>query len=144
MPGPPGSSFTGGRGAGNNIWLELPNKSLVRGRIKQMAAGLELKEDAITAMLAEETVTVSKDLVAIDSGKTKDSIRREKRGKDMYVVVDRDGDKPEVPIYLEIGTHKMAARPFLVPALNMVLASGGLTRATKMSGGLLGQTPGRK
>lgn len=144
MPGPAGSSFSGGRGAGNVVWIELPNKAMVSGRIKQHAAGLELREKAIMANLAEELVFTAKDLVAIDSGKTKDSIRHEQRGKDRYVVVDRHGDKPEVPIYLEIGTHKMAARPFLVPAANLVLAGGGELRAVRGAGGLLGQTPGRK
>ena len=144
MPGPAGSAFTGGRGAGNNIWIEFPNKSMLRGRIKQYAAGFELKEKAIEANLADEMVVVAKELVATDTHKTQESIRRQRRSDGMYIVVDRDGDKPEVPIYLEIGTHKMAARPFLVPAANLVMASGGLIRAKKSVGGLLGQTPGRK
>lgn len=142
MPGPGGSAFT--KGAGNTIWIEMPNKGLVQGRLKQHAAGLELREMAIMGALADEMVVVAKDLVAIDSGKTQDSIRKERRGREMYVVVDRNGDKPEVPIYLEIGTHKMAARPFLVPAANLVMAGGGELRASKMVGGLLGQTPGSK
>lgn len=144
MAGIFGSKFTGGRMAGDQVWIELPNADQVIGRINQDAAGLEYKTDRIIALLADEMVTVAKELVATDTHKTQDSIRKEKRSDGWYIVVDRFGDKPEVPIYLEIGTWKMAARPFLVPASNLVLSSGGLLRASKQVGGLLGQTPGRK
>lgn len=144
MAGMFGSTFTGGRASGNTVWIELPNADQVVGRIRQDAAGLEYKTENIISFLADEMVDVAKSLVAVDTHKTQDSIRKERRSDGWYIVVDRFGDKPEVPIYLEIGTWKMAARPFLVPASNLVMSSGGLMRANKMAGGLLGHTPGRK
>lgn len=135
-----GTAFTGGRGAGNNIYMTFPNVVQVRGRIKQRAAGLALTSVMLTNALGEEIAEVARTLVAKDEWKTHDSIRVEQRGTDTYVVVDRGGERDEVPIYLEIGTHKMAARPFLKPASDLVMASGGLLRAHASVGGLLGHT----
>lgn len=136
MPGPAGSSFSP-PGGGSMIRIELANEATILGRFKQRRAGLEVQANKIARELADSIVIAAKDLVPVDTGATRDSIRREDRGDGVYVVVDRLGDKAEVPIYLEIGTYKMAARPFLKPAGDLVLASGGIDRAVNYVGGLL-------
>lgn len=140
MPGPAGSAFRGGRGAGDNIWIEMPNGSEAIGRIRKVGSDLKWQMEKIAGVLAEDMTIVAKELVAKDEHKVEESIRAEKRADGWAVVADRGGDRDAVAIYLEIGTHKMAARPYLVPASRMVLASGGLLKAAKMAGGLLGRT----
>lgn len=140
MPGPAGSAFTGGRGSNDTIWIEMPNGSKAIGHIKDAAMNLQWQMDKTIGFLAEDMVTVAKDLVAKDEHKVEKSIRAEKRGDGWAVVADRGGERDAVAIYLEIGTHKMAARPYLVPASRLVLASGGMYKAIKQAGGLLGRT----
>jgi hypothetical protein len=138
VPGPAGSSFSpaGGYGTGNTVSIEVIGLERLFARFKQHKAGLVVQAKRIEDAVAQDIVRVAKDLVAKDTGKTKESIRAERR-KDAVVVVDRNGDKPETPIYLEIGTFKMAARPFLKPAGDLVLASRGLQKAALEVGGLL-------
>lgn len=151
-PGPSGSAFTpgpragfprGGYGPGNTISIDFPNLGQILGRFKQIGAGAEVQVQRMAEALADDIVDTAKDLVAVDTERTRDSIRRERRGRDVVVVVDRLGERPEVPIYLEIGTYKMAARPFLKPSADLVLASGGLMRASTRVGGLLAPTGAR-
>ena len=136
MPGPKGSPFTPTKG-GPMIQIRLANEAEIIGKFKQHAAGVVIAGNAIAKGIAVEIAEVAGDLVPVDSGKTKESIRVETRDGDYVVVVDRFGDKPEVPIYLEIGTFKMAARPFLKPASDLVMASNGMLRQATQIGGLL-------
>ena len=138
MPGPSGSAFSppGGYGTGNTITLTLLGLPKLIGRFKQAQAGLYLQAQRLEMNIAREVAEVAQSLVAYDTGKTHDSIRAVRRGQTM-VIADRGGDRPEVPIYLEIGTFKMAARPFMVPALDIVLSSRGLQRGVLEIGGLL-------
>lgn len=140
MPGPSGSPFRGGRASGDMVWIEMPNLTEVVGRIKQRGNNIEWQMDKTLGILAEDMVVVAKELVPKDEHRVERSIRAEKRGKDWYLVADRLGQRDAVAIYLEIGTHKMAARPYLVPSGRLVLASGGLLRANREAGGLLGRT----
>jgi hypothetical protein len=118
----------------------MPNGSKAIGHIRDTAMNLQWQMDKTIGFLAEDMVTVAKDLVAKDELKVMKSIRAEKRGDGWAVVADRGGERDAVAIYLEIGTHKMAARPYLVPASRLVLASGGIYKAIKQAGGLLGRT----
>jgi hypothetical protein len=138
MPGPSGSSFSppGGYGPGNTVSIEVEGLTRLLGRFKQAKAGLAVQAARLEEVIADEIKDAAKDLVAIDTEKTKDSIRVERR-QHTVVTVDRFGDRPEVPIYLEIGTYRMAARPFLKPAADLVLASRGLQRGVMQIGGLL-------
>jgi hypothetical protein len=135
-PGPKGSPFSPKKG-GPMIQIKLANEAAIIGKFKQHAAGVVIAGQLISKGVAEEIAEVAAGLVPVDSGKTKKSIRVEKRGKEYVVIVDRFGDKPEVPIYLEIGTFKMAARPFLKPASDLVLAAGGMLKQSTQIGGLL-------
>ena len=140
MPGPSGTPFT--RGAGNSIEIEVVGLKKLRGKFKQYQAGLEARADNLAEGVVDDIVEVAKDLVATDTGKTKDSIRKDVRDGDLVVLVDRFGDRPEVPIYLELGTYNMAARPFLKPAGDIVMSSHGLQAKVLQMGGLLGPMRG--
>ena len=134
MPGPAGTPFTGG---GAHIDIDVVGLKRLRGNFKTYKAGIVAQADNMVEAIADDIVEVAKDLVAVDSGKTRDSIRKGTRDGDLVVVADRFGDRPEVPIYLEIGTFKMAARPFLKPAGDIVMSSHGLQRRIIGMGGLL-------
>jgi hypothetical protein len=140
MPGPAGSAFSGGRGSNDTIWIEMPDGGKALGHIRDAGRNLQWQMDKTMSFLADDMVVVAKDLVAKDEHKVEKSIRAEKRGDGWVIVADRGGERDAVAIYLEIGTHKMAARPYLVPASRLVLSSGGLLKATKQAGGLLGRT----
>lgn len=99
---------------------------------------LELQGDKLTQAVAEAIVPVAKDFVPKDTHQTADSIRAEKVEPRHWVVrVDRLGNHPLVPVYLEFGTRYMAPRPFLKPAADLVIAASGLKKALRTTGGLL-------
>lgn len=140
MPGPRGTPFSppGGFGPGNTISIELLNAGGIIGRFKQLAAGLQTQSDRLTETVADSIAMAAKDLVAKDERKVEKSIRVERQAKSFHsVIADRLGERDEVPIYLEIGTARMAARPFMKPAADLVLAAGGIQRAAVEIGGLL-------
>ena len=139
MPGPLGSPFTGGRSTGGLITITSPNMGKFLGRIKQRAAGLAWSSDKIAEGVAKNVAIVAKDLVAKDEHKVEQSIRVEHReaGPVYTVVADRGGERDEVAVYLEIGTYRMTARPYMRPALDLVLSAGGLQAEVVKVGGLL-------
>lgn len=145
MPGPSGTPFSppGGYGAGNTIHITVANASQIVGKFKQYAAGLAMNVDDIAEDLAHSIAEAARDLVPYDYDNTtephvQDNIKVEREGRTIKVVASRGGVRDEVPIYLEIGTWKMAARPFMKPAVELVLMSGGVARASASVGGLLG------
>ena len=136
MPGPKGTPFTP-PGGGKHIDIDVVGLDRLRGNFKTYKAGILAQSNNMVEGIADDIVEVSKDLVAVDTGKTRDSIRKETRDGDIVVLVDRFGERPETPIYLEIGTYRMAARPFLKPAGDIVMSSHGLQRRIISMGGLL-------
>ena len=145
MPGPSGTSFSppGGYGPGNTISIEVMNLPEVLGRFKQYKAGLATQSDRLTERVAQSIRTTARDLVPydednVDEPHVRDNINVEKQAHANYnVVANRGGTRDEVPIYLEIGTYRMAARPFMKPALDLTLSAHGLQKATAEVGGLL-------
>lgn len=59
----------------------------------------------------------AKILSPVRTGALKNSIHVEKIQKEQYII----GDGVEYGIYQELGTSRMAARPFLVPAFEKVI-----------------------
>lgn len=139
MPGPAGSPFTGGGSGPGMVNIALPGIGSFVGRIKLRGAGLASQVDRLAEHVAGSIRDTAKDLVAKDEHMVEKSIRVEHResGPTYTVVADRLGERDEVPIYLEIGTYKMAARPFMKPAADLVMAAHGLMRAVVQVGGLL-------
>lgn len=139
-----GSPFkpSGGYGPGNTVTIELANEAYVLGRFKQYKAGLKGQVEGMQEEVGNRLRDAARDFVPKDTWKTHDSIRTERRGDLVVVVADRGGDRPEVPVYLELGTYKMAARPFFKPAADIVMTSEGLLSVSKEVGHLLGPMRG--
>ena len=116
----PASLGLGGLGSGgthgpnNRISIELDGLPQFLVRFKQYKAGV---------LMAEPHV--------------RDSIHVRKAGDGAEVYVNRGGVRDEVPAYLEFGTYKMAARPFLKPAGRAVIEAYGVKKAARQMGGLL-------
>jgi HK97 gp10 family phage protein len=68
--------------------------------------------DALKSV-ALQTEGLAKTYAPVDTGALKNSLHTEKKAELSYIV----GDGVEYGIYQELGTYKMAAHPFLVPAL---------------------------
>jgi len=124
----------------NRISIAWVNETEVIGNLRTISSSLDVRSEAVISHLADDFVRVAKDLVAKEEHEVEKSIRKERRGDGWYIVADRGGVRDEAAVYLEIGTHKMAPRPYMVPASRLVLASGGLYKAQKAAGGLLGRT----
>lgn len=69
------------------------------------------------AKIGVRVMTRSKRLCAVDTGRLRSSITME-MGKDGDDVVARVGTNVHYAPYLEFGTRRMTARPFLRPALD--------------------------
>lgn len=93
-------------------------------RLDEIASQLGVRSDAIVAMLATEVVgdaqasmgespSVPGEPPGVDSGALRASIHAERTGENQYMV----SDGVEYGFFLEMGTPKMAARPWLGPAV---------------------------
>lgn len=132
----------GTRGAGNRISIELDGLARLAAKFKQVGAGVTIAGSAISMAVADDIADVAKDLAPFDPDNTtephvRDSIRTRRAGTGAEVFVNRGGVRDEVPAYLEFGTYKMAARPFLKPAARLVMEAYGVKKAARQVGGLL-------
>jgi hypothetical protein len=129
------SSINGGRGSALSVDVKGGDK--LKARFKVWKAGLTYAGENIPRQIAEDAADIARGLVAVDTSKTQQNIRVRGRRKGAEVVVTRGGQRDEVPAYLEFGTYKMAARPFLAPAGRMATSAAGLKRASRKVGGLI-------
>lgn len=135
----------GTHGAGNIITMEFLGMAKLMAKFKQYKAGVVIGGALIAHEVAEDIAAAAEDFAPFDPENStephvRDSIHTRRRGKGAEVFVNRGGVRDEVPAYLEFGTYKMAARPFLKPAAELVINSYGLKRASRKVGGLLGPT----
>jgi HK97 gp10 family phage protein len=122
------------------LTAELKGVGKLKAKFKVFGAGIQMSATALPKEIAENIAEVARELVAVDTGRTSMNVRvRASRGG-AVVVVTRGGQRDEVPAYLEFGTHKMAARPFLKPAADLVVTAAGLKRAVRSTGGLIAPT----
>ena len=90
-------------------------KKMLRGRQEGILNGIE-------ALVAEYTLRIertAKKLVRVDTGELRDSIRSDlTKAAGRIIGIIRAGGTPEVDYqhYVEYGTYKMAARPYMHPA----------------------------
>jgi hypothetical protein len=122
------------------LTAELKGMGKLRARFKVFGAGLSYSSTALPKEIAEDIAKVARELVAKDTGRTSLNVRVRARKGGAVVVVTRGGERDEVPAYLEFGTHKMAARPFLKPAADLAVSARGLNAAVRRTGGLLEPT----
>jgi hypothetical protein len=122
------------------LTAKLEGMGKLRARFKVFGAGLQYSATALPKEVAENIAEVAREIVAVDTGRTSMNVRVRSARGGAVVVVTRGGERDEVPAYLEFGTHKMAARPFLKPAADLVVNAAGLRRAVRSTGGLLAPT----
>ena len=137
-----GFGTSGSRSGSQGITVELADVAQFKARFKKYKAGVTLAGSALTRAFAEDVAETARDLAPFDPDNTtephvRDNIHVRSSGQASEVYVNRGGVRDEVPAYLEFGTFKMAARPFLFPAGRMVLESHGLKTAHRRIGGLL-------
>jgi len=71
----------------------------------------------------EGAVEVAKELVPVDSGKLRESIRLEGENLNYRFIADATNLRGQpYAAYLELGTVRMPAQPFMVPALEQAFA----------------------
>lgn len=83
-------------------------------RFIENKANLERFLDQIELKMVQEVEKRAKELVPVDSGKLKRSIGLQKVSKDLWQVFA----DTSYALYVELGTSKKRARPFLRPALD--------------------------
>ena len=86
-------------------------------RLRQLSAELEHRLENVLDVASHGVERRAKDIVIqkdiIDTGATLGSIQPEPAGR----LARRIGPSTVYAIFLELGTHRMAARPFMIPAL---------------------------
>jgi HK97 gp10 family phage protein len=87
-------------------------------KLDGIAAGLEKNKDKALKTLAAEVKKEAKARAPVKSGALRDSIHYKKIESGLYSVQD----EVEYGQFVELGTHKMAAQPFMAPAVEQVRA----------------------
>lgn len=81
-----------------------------------IARDLDTNTDNVLKSIAFQVEAQAKPLAPVDTGALVNSINTENKEKNLYWV----SDGVEYGIFQELGTHKMAAHPFMVPATEQV------------------------
>jgi len=95
----------------------MPMKiKLDTSKLDAIARNLDVNTDDILNSAAFDVETLAKTMAPVDTGALKNSIETEKKSHGLYWV----HDGVEYGVYQELGTYKMAAQPFMVPAVEQV------------------------
>jgi len=84
--------------------------------LDRIAQSLDRNTDQVLESAAYQVEAEAKARAPVDTGALKGSIHTEKKKPGLYWVADG----VEYGIYQELGTHKMRAQPFMVPAVEKV------------------------
>jgi HK97 gp10 family phage protein len=84
--------------------------------LDKFAASLGQSTDQAMSGIAHQVEGEAKNLAPVDTGALKNSINTQKLSEKHYIVADG----VEYGIYQELGTKKMSAHPFLIPAVELV------------------------
>lgn len=93
----------------------IEGRGRVRRRIRELSAGMRTGGQTAAAETAEAIRQRAKNLAPVDTGKLRDSIRTDKVGPDQYEV--GPGDEVEYAMYVEYGTSRTPAQPYMRPAV---------------------------
>lgn len=77
---------------------------------------LDFNTDQVLSSIAFQVEAQAKPLAPVDTGALVNSIHTDRQAKNLYWVADG----VEYGIYQELGTSRMAAHPFMVPAVDQV------------------------
>lgn len=81
--------------------------------LDKYAEHLGVNMDRAIAAIAHQVEGYAKDNAPVDTGALKNSLNTSKEGEAKYYV--QDG--VEYGLFVELGTYKMSAQPFLIPAM---------------------------
>jgi len=84
--------------------------------LDRMAKDLDRNADRVIASIAHQVEAEAKQLAPVDTGALKNSLHTDREGQAHYIVADG----VEYGIFQELGTSRMAAHPFMVPAVESV------------------------
>ena len=85
-------------------------------RLDEIARKLGTNADSAVKSIAFQIEGIAKTLAPVDTGALKGSLHSERIQEALWWV----GDGVDYGIYQELGTYKMAAHPFLIPACETV------------------------
>ena len=132
---------------GNTLDLQMQTKNgskatnaVIHARFKDHIDSLEMNGPILSRKLAEQVAVVAKQLVAKDKRKVMANIKAGSAPGSFWqgqVIATRGGERDIVPALLELGTWKMAPRPFMKPAGRMVVASQGAKLIVREMNGLI-------
>lgn len=96
----------------------MPNISYVGSEVL-LARGMSALKDAV-GQSAEALATSAQRLAPVDTGTLRASIHvdsLETTGRTVTATVTTGGEASEYAVYQELGTRRMAAQPYMTPAL---------------------------
>ena len=96
--------------------MEVANIRLDTKVLDRLCRELDMNTNQVLRSIAFQVEGEAKNKAPVDLGALKGGIHVEPRGKNKYWVADA----VEYGIYQELGTYKMAAQPFMVPAVEKV------------------------
>jgi len=96
--------------------MQVKGLTLDTRKLDKIAAHLGTNREGALKSLAHQVEAGAKVRAPVDTGALKNGIHVERKSDDLFWVAD----SVEYGIYQELGTHKMAAQPFMVPAVEMV------------------------
>lgn len=97
-----------------NIEVDITELEKLRDDLVLLQVTLEKDiPSLVLERLGNRMVELAKQIVPVRTGRLRDSIMMKSNGPDMIVI----GSDVDYSVYVELGTSKMSAKPYLIPAL---------------------------
>lgn len=86
-------------------------------RLNDLASELHAEASRVVRKTARDIEEGAKSIVPVDTGNLKNSIQVKEQEDDLNATIGiHEGSHVEYAAYVEYGTHRMAAQPYLTPA----------------------------
>lgn len=100
------------------------NIKVTKNNVPDVIRVVQVAEDSLPKNLTEATRDIAKDIVPVQFGFLRNSIRSSKLRKGLWQTSARStegGAERDYAHYVEYGTSKMAAQPFMGPAFRIMV-----------------------
>lgn len=93
---------------------------IIEDRIPELIVKVEAAARAGVKRVADRIASTARSFVAVDTGALQDTIRSESVGigHEAQVIAGDEAEGVDYAVFQEFGTYKMAAHPFLGPAVD--------------------------